>query len=45
MEEVLVREQNAHRRTGKLGKALGIAAVLLVFLLTICILVMWLLLR
>lgn len=37
----MIREQNAHRRTGKLGKAPGIAAVWLVYLLTIRVLVMW----
>ena len=45
LEEVLVRDQNAHRRTGKPSKAPGIAAVLLAILLTIRILVLRLVLR
>lgn len=41
LEAVLVQEQDAHQRTGRWAKALGIAIAVLVFILVITILVAW----
>lgn len=45
LETVLVREQDAHRRTGKLAKALGIAVLSLLAILAVFSLVVWWLLK
>ncbi len=45
LETVLVREQDAHRRTGNLAKALGIAVLSLLAMLAVFSLVVWWLLK